>query len=59
MLNVTYSISIYFWWGEGVTVRQDYFTHFEPNQSVGGAKTADPRENTLDNPQAEFCLSHM
>ena len=23
----------------GFTVRQDYFTHFEPSQSVGGAKS--------------------
>ena len=38
---------------EGVTARQDYFTHFEPSQSVGGAKTADPREKTPDHPQAE------
>ena len=26
----------------GYTARQDYFTHFEPSQSVGGAKTGDP-----------------
>ena len=24
--------------------RQDDFAHFEPNQSLGGAKTEDPRE---------------
>ena len=29
----------------GFTVRQDYFTHFEPNQSFGGAKKH-PRKNT-------------
>ena len=26
---------------------QDYFTHFEPSQLLGGAKTGDPREKTL------------
>ena len=45
--------------GERVTVRQDYFTLFEPNKSVGGAKMADPREKTPDHPQAELGLSHM
>ena len=29
------------------TPRQDYFTHFEPSQSLGGAKTGDPRQNHL------------
>ena len=24
------------------TARQDYFAHFEPSQSVGGAKMGDP-----------------
>ena len=36
-----------------------YFTHFEQSQSVGGAKTGDPREKTPDHPQAELGLSHM
>ena len=39
--------------------RQDYFTHFEPSQSVGGAKTGDPREKIPDHPQAELGLPHM
>ena len=39
--------------------RQDYFTYFEPSQSLGGAKTGDPREETPDYPQAELGLSHM
>ena len=43
----------------GFTARQDYFTHFEPSQSVGGAKAGDPREKPPDHPQAELCLSHM
>ena len=41
------------------TARQDYFTHFEPSQSLGGAKTGDPREKPPGHPQAEFGLSHM
>ena len=36
------------------TARQDYFTHFEPSQSKGGAKTGDPREKPPDDPQAEL-----
>ena len=41
--------------------RQDYFTHFEPSQSLGGVKTGDPRENTTEDiPQADFaCLTVM
>ena len=38
---------------------QDYFTHFELRQSLGGAKTGDPREKSHDHPQAELGLSHM
>ena len=40
-------------------VCQDNFTHFEPSQSLGGAKTGDSREKPPDNPQAELGLSHM
>ena len=43
----------------GFTDRQDYFTHFEPSQSVGGAKTGEPREKLPDHPQAELDLFHM
>ena len=45
--------------GRGVTARQDYFTHFQPSQSEGGAKTADPREKPPDHLPAELGLSHM
>ena len=38
---------------------QDYFIHFEPSQSVGWAKTRDPREKPPDHLQAEFGLSHV
>ena len=41
------------------TARQDYFTHFEPSQSVGGAKMGDPWEKPPEHPQAELGLSHM
>ena len=41
------------------TARQDYFTHFEPSQSIGGAKTEDPQEKSPEHPQAELGLSHM
>ena len=40
----------------GFIARQDYFTHFQPSQLLGGAKTGDPKKNHL---QAEFDLSHM
>ena len=43
----------------GFTARQDYFTHFEPSQSVSGAKTGNPREIPPALPQAELDLSHM
>ena len=45
--------------GEGVTARQDYFTYVKASQSVGGAKTGDPREKTPDHPQAELGSSRM
>ena len=28
----------------GFTTCQDNFTHFEPSQSLGGAKTGDPKK---------------
>ena len=42
----------------GFTARQDYFTHFEPSQSVGGAKTGDRREKLLDHLEIELGFSH-
>ena len=43
----------------GLTARQEYFTHFEPSQSLSGAKTRDPREKSPDQPQAERLVSHV
>ena len=43
----------------GFTARQDYFTHFEPSQSLCGVKTGDPRESPHDHPQTELGLSNM
>ena len=51
-------LSVYFFY-LGFMACQDYFTHFEPSQSLGGAKTGDPREKTPDHPQAQLGLSHM
>ena len=34
-------------------------TQFEPSQSLGGAKTRDPREKTPDHMHAELGLFHM
>ena len=45
--------------GVGVTAPQDYFTYFEPRQSLGGAGTGDPQEKPPDYPQTELPLSHM
>ena len=48
-------VFIFFWFGF-----QDYFTHFEPSQLLGGSKMGwDPREKPLDHPQAELGSSHM
>ena len=38
---------------------QNYFTHFELSQLLGGTKTGDPREKTPGHPQAELGLYHM
>ena len=43
----------------GFTARQDYFTHFEPVQSLGGAKMGDSRENLHDHTQTELGLSQL
>ena len=43
----------------GFTACQDYFTHFEPSQLFGGAKTGNPWENTPDHTQAELGLYYM
>ena len=37
----------------------DYLTHIETNQSVGGAKREYPRKNHLTHPQAELGLSFL
>ena len=58
MLNFQF-VLLFIYFYLGFTACQDYFTHFEPSQSVGGAKTGDPREKTPDHPQAELGLSHM
>ena len=42
----------------GFTACQDYFTHFEPSQSLDGAKTEYPQEKIPDHPQAQLGLSH-
>ena len=49
----------FFFFYLGFTACQDYFTHFEPSQSLGGSKTGDPQERTPHHPQAELGLSHM
>ena len=49
----------HFWFYLGFTARQDYFTHSEPSQSFGGAKTGDPWEKNPDHTQAELGLYHM
>ena len=41
------------------TARQDYFTHFEPSQSQGGAKAGHPREKPPDHLQTELDLSRI
>ena len=33
---------------------QDYFTHIETSQSVGGAKMGEPRKTHLTHPQVEL-----
>ena len=38
---------------------QDYFSSYETGQSIGGAKTGEPREKHLAHPQAELDLSHI
>ena len=38
---------------------QDYFSSYETGQSVGGAKTGEPREKPPDTPAAELGLSHV
>ena len=43
----------------GFTARQDYFTHFEPSQALGGAKTGDLEKKPPDHSKAELGLSHI
>ena len=43
----------------GFSAHQDYFTHFEPSQSLSGVTTGDPQEKTPDHSQAELGSSHM
>ena len=39
-------MSVFFFY-LGFMAGQDYFTHFEPHQSLGGAKTGYPEKNHL------------
>ena len=58
----SYSFFVFLWGGGvlgGLTAHQDYFTHFQPSQSLGGAKKGDLREKQPDHPQAQLVLSHM
>ena len=43
----------------GGVVRHDYFTHFEPSQSLDAAKTGDFQNKPPGHPQAELGLSRM
>ena len=55
-----YFFFFFFFCGSGGgTARQDYFTHFEPSQSLDAAKTGDPQNKTPGHPQAELGLSHV
>ena len=46
-LNCCVFVCLIFFPCLGFTARQYYFTHFEPGQSSGGAKTGNPREKHL------------
>ena len=41
-------ITFFFLFDLGFMARQDYFTRFEPSQSVGGAKMGGPPEKPPD-----------
>ena len=56
LYNDRFFFIFYFYFG--FTAHQNYFTHFEPSQSLGGAKTGGPREKLPDHLQAELGLSH-
>ena len=45
--------------GGGGKARQDYFTHFEPSQSLDAAKMGDPQNKPPGHPQAELGLFHL
>ena len=59
MLSTNINYFNFFAFNFSFTARQDYFTHSEPSQLLGGAKMGDPREKTPNHPQAELGLSHM
>ena len=40
--TIEFFIFVYFCFYLSFTAHQDYFTHFELSQSLGGAKTGDP-----------------
>ena len=55
--SLLYRLQIFFYLN--VIPFQDYFTHIETSQSVGGAKKIVPQENHLTHPQAERGLCVM
>ena len=57
-LTLCHSLDIRFFY-LGFTAGQDYFTHFEPRQSLGGAKMGGPpRKNNLTTCKQNLTLSH-
>ena len=52
--SIAYTWFIYLFFDLCFTARQDFLINFEPIQSVGGAKTEDPREKPQDHRKQNF-----
>ena len=59
MFPIMPKISSFFLYVFHGPARHDYFTHFEPSQSLGWAKTGGPREKTRPPASRTWLVSHV
>ena len=58
--NLPFFLFIFIYFNSVLHPFQDYFSPYETGQSVGGAKTAEPREKTPDTPASRtWLVSHV
>ena len=58
--DITFIFHFFFFFNSVLRPFQDYFSSYETGQSVGGAKTGEPREKPPDTPASRtWLVSHV